>query len=186
MFKSKKKKRQAGEVNTGSTADIAFLLLIFFLVTTQIASEVGIPMMLPSKDSEPHMTHINERNVYNVLINSNGELMLDEQRAEMSELSQKVKQFIDNRGVEDNLSQSPNKAVVSIKADRGTTYNSYIQALDGVKQAYNELRAEHLGLSTLDFAKLDLKNPIQREKFEQAKDAYPMMISEANPSQAVK
>ncbi len=185
MFKSQKKKRQAGEVNTGSTADIAFLLLIFFLVTTQIASDVGIPMMLPSNEPPSPIT-LNERNVLNVLINSNGDLMLDEQRAEMSELNQKVKEFIDNRGVKDNLSENPTKAVVSIKADRGTTYNTYIQALDGVKQAYNELRAEHLGLSPLDFAKLDLKNPIQREKFEQAKDAYPMMISEANPSQAVK
>ena len=185
MFKSKKKKRQAGEVNTGSTADIAFLLLIFFLVTTQIASDVGIPMLLPPKVEAQPVT-LNERNVLNVLINSDGDLMLDEQRAEMIDLSEKVKQFIDNNGVEENLSESPNKAVISIKADRGTTYNSYIQALDGVKKAYNELRAEHLGLSQLDFAKLDLKNPIQREKFEQAKEAYPMMISEANPSQANK
>ena len=160
------------EVNTGSMADIAFLLLIFFLVTTTIASEKGIMMKLPQKITHEFIIH--ERNVFNILINSNNEILAEEKRIELSQLKKEVKAFIDNRGKLENLSDAPDKAVVSIKTDRGTNYATYLAVLDEVKLSYNELRARYLGLPIADYLQLDDKNPDDKATIEKAKAAYPM------------
>ena len=182
MF-SKKKKRGKAEVNTSSTADIAFLLLVFFLVTTTINSEKGIAMILPPKDDIRMEIEIKERNVLNILINSNNDLLIEEIPAEMGVITEQVKAFITNNGKDPESSEKPAVAVVSIKADRGTDYKSYISALDAVKKAYNEIRAEKVGLTVAEFKALDLKDAEDRALYDEARETYPMMISEAEPTE---
>lgn len=177
----KKKRRESNEVNTGSTADIAFLLLIFFLVTTQIASDKGLLTLLPPK-AEPQDIITHERNVLNILANSNNALLIDDELSVIEEVRSKAKAFINNKGQYEELSVSPQKAIISIKTDRGTEYNTYIQVLGEVKAAYNELRAEHLQLSMKEYKKLKRKDVKDQELLEKAKKAYPMRISDAEPS----
>ncbi len=86
MLNKKKGNRPSAEVNTGSMADIAFLLLIFFLVTTTIASDKGIPVMLPPKVEQETDVKVKERNVFNVLINSNDMLLVEEEPMDLKGL----------------------------------------------------------------------------------------------------
>ena len=181
MFVLKKKRKQENEVNASSTADIAFLLLIFFLVTAQIQSDKGIFMILPPADQD-HRVDIKERNVLNLLVNSNNELMVDEELTAINQVKSKVKQHIDNHGRIDYLSEKPSKAIISVKTDRGTNYETYMTVLDQVKGAYNELRAAHLNLSLDEYNGLKKSDPKHKEMLEKAKEKYPMMISDAQPS----
>lgn len=178
------KKDRAAAVNAGSMADIAFLLLIFFLVTTTIASDKGIGMLLPPKDNE--VVPQNERNVLNVLVNTNGELLVDNELKEFSELKETIKTFVDNNDVIKTLSVSPQKAVVSLKTDRGTSYERYIAVLDEIKLSYNELRAKHLGVSLDTYKSLRADDAEEKEKLDDARKAYPMQISDAEPFDASK
>lgn len=180
MFASRKKKKTDNEVNTSSTADIAFLLLVFFLVTTQIQSDKGITMMLPPKVDQE--ITVKERNVLNILVNSNNHLMIEDELKETRDIKVMAKKHITNNGVLENFSENPKKAIISIKADRGTSYDAYIMVLDQVKETYAELRASHLGISLADYRKLSKKNPKDSELLQKAKEIYPMMISDANPS----
>ena len=91
-------KRQSSEVNAGSMADIAFLLLIFFLVTTTIASDKGIYVQLPPKPEDQVDVKLNERNIFNILINSRDMMLVEENPMEISELKAEVKKFITNNG----------------------------------------------------------------------------------------
>ena len=177
----KKNNRPAMEVNAGSMADIAFLLLIFFLVTTTINADKGIPMLLPP-DIPPTDVEIKKHNVFNVLVNSKNQLLVEEEPCSLDDLGQKVKKFITNNGEDPNLSDSPEVAVVSIKTDRGTSYNVYIKILDEVRLAYNELRSEFLGISAEEFLTLDLKDPANVEKRKEAQKAVPYRVSEAEPT----
>lgn len=181
MLSPRKQRRENNEVNTGSTADIAFLLLIFFLVTTQIASDKGVLVQLPAKAEEVDII-LKERNVLNILVNSNNELLIEEKITQAEEVRQVAKAFISNNGQDEELSASPQKAVISIKTDRGTEYNMYIQVLSEVKAAYAELRAAHLQLSLEDYNHLKRKDAKDRELLDKAKKAYPMRISDAEPS----
>lgn len=180
MLSSKKKRKQENEVNASSTADIAFLLLIFFLVTAQIQSDKGIFMLLPPKQDVE--VEFNKRNILNILVNSNNNLMIEDELRVSTDIKRIVKGFVTNNGVLENYSESPQKAIVSIKTDRGTTYDTYLEVLDLVKESYNELRANHLGLTLSDYSKLKRQNPKDRELLEKAKKAFPMQISDANPS----
>ena len=172
-------KERHTDVNAGSMADIAFLLLIFFLVTTTIATDKGIFMKLPIKDNE--VVNINERNIFNVLINSNNELLAENEVIPLIELKEKVKVFIDNNGVDINLSDSPKKAIVSIKTDRGTKYEVYLSIIDEILLGYRELRAKHLGISLETYLQLDSKIPEDKKLLKVAREAYPMQISDAEP-----
>ncbi|GAB4329568.1 MAG: biopolymer transporter ExbD [Flammeovirgaceae bacterium] len=177
-----KGRRMKQEINAGSMADIAFLLLIFFLVTTTIASDKGVAVMLPPK-LENQEVKIKEKNVFNILINSKDQLLADNEVLELKQIKDKVKAFVDNNGVNPELSDSPKDAIVSIKTDRGTSYKMYIGVLDEVKKAYNELRAKSVGLSLEDYNKLDPKKPADEEKLDKAKEAYPYQVSDAEPSE---
>ncbi len=168
------------EVNTGSMADIAFLLLIFFLVTTTIETDKGIMMKLPNKITEE--VPLNKRNVFDILINSDNEILAEDERIELPQLKQKAKAFIDNKGRNEFSSDSPTKAVISIKTDRGTTYATYLSVLDELKLSYNELRAAHLHLSLEDYLKLDAKKINDKALLNDARKAYPMQISDAEPT----
>jgi biopolymer transport protein ExbD len=178
----KKKSRQKTEVNASSMADIAFLLLIFFLVTTTIASDKGIAVMLPPKQDNQADMKVNERNVFNILLNSQNQLLVEGEYGDLKGLSDKVKAFVDNNGADPKSSESPQDAVVSIKTDRGTSYNVYIMVQDEVRKAYNELRAKSVGLTVEDYLKLDPEKEKDKLLLDKAKKAYPAQISDAEPT----
>jgi biopolymer transport protein ExbD len=171
--------RAVPEVNAGSMADIAFLLLIFFLVTTTIDTDKGISIKLPPMPEENQPKNdirIKERNVLQVLVNANDMLLVDGQPSDIKELKRLAKDFIDNPSKNPELSESPQKAIISLKNDRGTSYNIYIQVHNELKAAYNELRdarARMLYGRGMDQLPESRQNEI--------KDYYRQVISEAEP-----
>lgn len=178
-----KKSRPAAEVNSGSMADIAFLLLIFFLVTTTIASDKGISVMLPPKKTDDIIDFkIKARNIFNVLVNSQDRLLVEEEPAQVEDLNLMVKAFITNEKKNPLSSDSPQKAVVSLKTDRGTSYEMYIRVYDELKRAYNETRADYLGITLTEYNALDKKDPDDKEMYDRARAKYPIQISDAEPT----
>src|SRR5688572_707092 len=106
-----RKNRAIPEINAGSMADIAFLLLIFFLVTTSIDSDKGIPIKLPPKVTEiPKDAIVKQRNVWEVLINRNDQLLVENNWMNIDQLCDATKNFILNAGNNPDLSESPLKA----------------------------------------------------------------------------
>ena len=174
--------RGGAEVNSSSMADIAFLLLIFFLVTTTIASDKGIPMVLPPKSDVQDEIKLKDKNIFKVLINSKDQLLVEGEPMEVEDIKKNCKKFLSNRGKDPSSSESPQKAVVSIKADRGTTYEKYLTVLDELTASYNELRAEFLGITLEQYLSLDMKKPKQKAAYNAARREYPLQISEAEPS----
>ncbi|MFT5144757.1 MAG: biopolymer transport protein ExbD [Rhodothermales bacterium] len=136
----KKKKRTEAEIPTSSMADIAFLLLIFFLVTTTIDVDTGIGMVLPPKledDVEP--PPIKERNVLKILVNETGMVLLEDQPSGANMVRGEVKKHVLNNGADLAYSEAPGKALISIKTARETPYENYIEVLDQVWMAYFEM-----------------------------------------------
>lgn len=177
-------KRASAEVNSGSMADIAFLLLIFFLVTTTIASDMGIAVQLPPDEENRDDVKIKERNIFNVLINSNDMLLVEDEVMDVTRLKAEAKKFINNKGADSKSSESPQKAIISLKTDRGTSYEKYIEVRDILKQAYAELRAEFLGvsMSEYEFIYENRKEGEYKEKYKSARAEYPEQVSDAEPS----
>lgn len=176
-----RKKRQAGEVNAGSMADIAFLLLIFFLLVSSIVTDKGLTLLLPpkSEDQERQEQEFNDRNVFKVLINSQNALLIEGERWESTEgLKEQVKKFVLNRGKDPNMSENPEKAVISLKTDRGTNYELYINVLDELQGAYYEIYANRAGVTPKEFRNMDSDNP----KWKKAREGIPMNISIAEPT----
>ena len=130
--------RRAGapEVSAGSMADIAFLLLIFFLVTTTIETDAGLDRMLPPIEPPDTDVVIKQKNIFQVNINKNGQLLADEELIELKDLREKAKAFLDNGGdgtcsycqgrKNAESSDNPSKAIISLKNDRETKYSTYI------------------------------------------------------------
>lgn len=171
------------EINSGSMADIAFLLLIFFLMTTTIAVDKGLAIMLPPKTDQKPVAPIAGRNLFKVYINSSDRLMAEgEVLANAGELKPMIQTFVLNRGASAELSDNPEKAVVSLKTDRGTSYKAYISALDEIQGAYYEIYGERIGLTAAGYRQLDLKDPEQRALHEKARAGIPMNISIAEPT----
>jgi len=121
MLVEKKKSRKT-EIPLASLADIAFLLLIFFLVTTTIDVDRGIGLTLPAKGQE---TEVRTKNITNLLINAQGQVLLDNEIVAVNDIS---------RLIEQKLEQNPN-LIVSVKTDRQTKYDVYVQVLDELKLA---------------------------------------------------
>ncbi len=178
----KKRSREVAEVPQAGMADIAFLLLIFFLVVTTIDVDTGIGMQLPpppDPDQEP--PPIRERNLMNILVNAQGFILINEERASLPEVKQLVMDFVDNqnRAQDPNLSESPRQAIVSIKTDRQTPYEIYIDMLDEVIGAYRQLRDEasmrEFGIPYRQYnARVSREDNVIREM-------YPQNISLAEP-----
>lgn len=173
-----KKPRTAPEVNAGSMADIAFLLLIFFLVTTTIDVDRGVLVKLPPwSDEPPEEMKLNTRNVYSVLVNANDQLLVRGEPQSVKTLKANAKEFIMNPRGLDNMAESPNKAIISLKNDRGTKYKTYLEVYNELKAAYNELREEEAqkrhGKSFVYLTK-DLQREIRAK--------IPLVISEAEPT----
>lgn len=185
-----KKKRDDVGVNASSMADIAFLLLIFFLVTTRIASEKGIYRDLsPKPEGEVPPVELNKRNVYKVIINSSNELLIEGDPGNMKQIKKDVKKHVSNYGVDPELSVSPKDAIISIKTDRGTDYTTYLTVLDEILQGYNELRAEYLTkelgekITVEDFLEISRQDTqVNKDRYKLAKDKYPLNVSDAEPT----
>lgn len=175
----KKRKRTEGEIPAASLADIAFLILIFFLVTTTIDVDTGIGLVLPpppQKNEQPPPIH--KRNMMKILVRSDGSVLVNDKPANIPDIKKEVMDFVDNHGKDPNLSESPDQAVVSIKSDRQTSYNIFVQVMDEVKGAYNQLRDN---LSRREYGVPYDMLPNDGEKQGSIKKAYPEKISEAEP-----
>jgi len=143
MAKTSSRDRMSNEVNAGSMADIAFLLLIFFLVTTTIVEDKGVLVKLPPwSDEPPDIQQLKTRNVYSVLVNAQNQLLVRGEPADLETLRENAKEFIMNPEKRPDMAEKPTKAIVSMKNDRGTKYATYLEVYNEIKGAYNELRNE--------------------------------------------
>lgn len=180
-----KNHRDAPVINAGSMADIAFLLLIFFLVSTTIPNDKGIVRQLPRKCIDPPCSDIlNERNILRIALNRNGELMVNDNLSMVSDLRDILKEFIDNNGDRScdychgngftDASDNPQSAVISLSSHRESSYKDYIAIQVELTAAFYELRETFVKNA---FGKeLASLSPYQ---LQQAKNAYPFLISEA-------
>ena len=176
-------KKSDREINVSSTADIAFLLLIFFLVATTMTVDKGLPIKLPSKIQPDKPIEIHDRNLFKILINSNNDLMVnDEIRNNAQGLKEEIKKFVMNDGKLPHLSDRPKDAVVSFKTNRGTDYSAFIDILDEIKGAYHEIYADQAGMSATAFRQLDTSKPTEYDIYMSAKEGIPMNISIAEPN----
>jgi len=139
LLEKRRDNREEGEIPTAGMADIAFLLLIFFLLVTTINVDTGIGMTLPPKLEDQDPPPVKERNLFNIRVNAQGELLVEGEMATIGQLRQRVKAHVTNFGEEPDLSVSPDDAVISIKTDAQTPYDTYIQVLDEVWMAYREI-----------------------------------------------
>ena len=198
-------RRAAPEVNAGSMADIAFLLLIFFLVTTTIETDSGISRKLPpmqEEDVEPQI--IKEKNIFEVIVNRNNELLVEDELMELGDLKEAAIAFLDNGGGvgeeacsycqgagDPASSDNPIKAVIMLVNDRQTEYGTYIAVTNELVAAYNELRnreAQRLYGKSFDEMEADYNDVTYtgdkeqlKERIERIRDMWPQKLSEADP-----
>ena len=190
-----RKKRKVPGLNGSSSADIAFLLLIFFLVTTSMDTDKGLsrrlPPPIPPDQQQDQEMDVKQRNVLQILINSNNQLLVGGEPMDVNELRNKAKEFIANK---EELANLPERIVtevaffgnypvtkyhvISLQNDRNTEYQAYIEVQNELVAAYNELRDE---ISKSKFGKnfADLMEDQQKA----VQSIYPQKISEAEPKQ---
>jgi len=194
-------KRSAPEVNAGSMADIAFLLLIFFLVTTTIETDTGLNRKLPPIEENTDPPVIKQKNIFTVLINKNDQLLVEDEVMDLKDLRQAAVEFLDNgagvgelscdycNGKKDpKSSDNPDKAIISLKNERETTYGTYISVQNELVAAYNELRNKRaLKLHGKTFIELQAdyddvnyrgNKTKLKEQIEKIKIEYPQKLSE--------
>ncbi len=192
----KPKNRSLSPINAGSMADIAFLLLIFFLVTTTIVADTGIGRLLAPDVTDRH-TDVPKRDVLEVLVNANDEIMLEGESIAIEQLREKAREFIKGYGGADTHPNFPrfketdspevikyfgegymvSRQVVSLQNSRETSYERYIYVQNELTAAYREVRDE-LSLEKFGKTYKDLTNESQ---IQAIKKIYPMRISEAEP-----
>lgn len=183
-------RRATPEINAGSMADIAFLLLIFFLVTTTMDVDTGIIRRLPPPVETPEDIKIKERNVMNVLVNKNDRLLVNGRPGDIRTLKDEAKKFMtpvvpDNPSYPETEVKSiplmgdihTSKGVISLKNDRGTSYDIYIRVQNELARAFNELRDE-LSLRYFGVRFTSLTN---EDQIKAINEAVPIRISEAEP-----
>lgn len=206
-------RRENSEINAGSMADIAFLLLIFFLVTTTMDVDSGISRKLSEKpplDYKPPI--IKMKNILEININRNDQLLVEDEVMELEDIKQTTIEFLDNGGgigktvdnvvgspcdycngkKSENSSDHPNKAIISVQSDRGTSYGMYITVQNELLSAYTELRniyaktqitGKYAGRTYEELLLLDAKdNDALKAVINEIKDAYPQIISDAEPT----
>jgi biopolymer transport protein ExbD len=182
-----KSKRCLPELSSGSMADIAFLLLTFYMMTTVIQDNKGLALLLPPFQNTPMDQPIPSKNLFTIQINSQDQLMIEGEFVQsLDGLRNEIKDFILNNGKDKLSSASPDKAVVSIKTDRGTSYQSFLHALDEAQAAYYEIYGSRSGISSTEFRKLNLNNPTDKTIYEKARKGIPMNISIAEPTAVAK
>ena len=203
-------RRELPEINAGSMADIAFLLLIFFLVTTTMDVDTGISRKLPEKQQDDIKPPIlKEKNVFVVTVNRNNEILVEGDKfMTVDKIREEAIEFIDNGGGLGNpidgldpaecdwcegakspsSSDHPNKAVISLESDRGTSYGTYIAVQNELVGAYTDLRNrlsnKLYGVSYTQLLKDNKSQPSQslKDKITNIKTKYPQIISEAEPT----
>ena len=194
-------RKEAPEINAGSMADIAFLLLIFFLVTTTMNVDAGISRKIPKKQ-ETSEIDINERNVLEVNINKNNNLFVDGNTIQLEDLKQIAIDFIDNGAGLDihkkscdwcngkkikTSSDHPTKAIISIKTDRTTNYGTYVAVLDVLNSSYSHLRNKlsvklyNQNYTTLlkAYKKSNNKDKDLQKIIKLIRTKYPLLLSDA-------
>ena len=201
--------RKSPDVNAGSMADIAFLLLIFFLVTTTIETDSGINRKLPPMEDQIDPPIIREKNIFTVVVNKYSQILVEEKLTDIKDIRRLAMDFLDNGGGRGDeacdyckgdrnprSSDNPDKAVISLKNDRETPYKSYIAVQNELVAAYNELRDrefknrypnEGLTYFEADFIYSDPRTTVAhktnlKEKLDVVKKLYPQKLSEAEPS----
>ncbi|MFK8164609.1 MAG: ExbD/TolR family protein [Lewinella sp.] len=167
----KKTRRESPAVNAGSMADIAFLLLIFFLVTTTIQEDQGVLVKLPIWAPDEEIVQANSENVLTVMVNKNDFLLIEDNSAEVNDIPRLLREHVISP------LRKPNQAVVSLTHDRGTSYARYLEIYDALKTGYilmwDDLANRRFG------ARFDMLDAAQQRSI---KDEIPMIISEAEPS----
>jgi len=188
-----RKKRTMPQVNSASTADMAFILLIFFLTATSMGTDKGLARQLPPPvpdEFKNQETNIKKRNVLRILINSQNQLLCQGEYLNIKLLRKKTKEFIENKNDDMDMPQkvilkdlpflgnvmATKNHVVSLQSDRGTEYEVYIAVQNEIVAAYNELRNE-FSLANFNKPYEDLDE--ERQKVVRA--VYPQKISEAEP-----
>lgn len=187
-------------MNAGSMADIAFLLLIFFLVTTTIETDAGLDRMLPPIEPPDTDVVIKQKNIFTVNINKNGQLLVEEELMDLKNLREAAMAFLDNGGDgtcnyckgrrDESSSDNPTKAIISLKNDRETKYGTYITVQNEIVGAYNDLRnREAQRLFGSDFTEMEARylNPETpqeirdelKDKVQKVQDLFPQKFSEA-------
>lgn len=182
-------KRPTGQFSAASMADIAFLLLIFFLVATTMDIDTGLSRQMPPYNPEQESDEvIKERNVYVVLINANDQLMVEGKPMDVYKLREATKEFIVNPQDKANLPEKRqteidyfgdvmvSKGIISLMNDRGTSYGIYIKVQNELIAAYNEVRDE---VAMQKFGK-HFEN-LPKDKQDAIRKFYPQIISEAEP-----
>lgn len=183
--------KKVPEINATSTADIAFLLLIFFLMTTTMNVDTGLQRMLPPMPPDENPTdapEVKKRNVFTVLINKSDKLLVRGEPMDLSLLKNKTKEFVMNPNNDSNMSDHKEKdipmvgkfmvseGVVSLQNDRGTSYSMYMKVQNELVAAYNELRED---LSRSIFGKP--YDRLSKDEQDAIGKAIPSRISEAEP-----
>ena len=197
-----RKKRELTEINAGSMADIAFLLLVFFLVTTTMDTSWGLARKLPPPilENQPDPPPIKDRNVFVVLANSNDQLLVEGQLMEIRDLRAAAKEFIANPQKKEKLPEFKeddvpifgtmmvSKQVISLQNDNGTSYKLYIQVQNELAAAYNELRddlaMQKFGVSYTaleETAKSEGGTDLDKQRVKAIRGVFPQRISEAEP-----
>ncbi len=184
-------KRSVPGLNTSSTADIAFLLLCYFLMTTTMGSQTGLSRRLPPMPDENQKAQdqkVNRRNIIIVKINSADRLLAGSEPIDVSQLKDKIKVFLTNPTNDPNLPElemkeieglgqrKVSRGVISLQNDRGTSYQAYIAVQNELVKAVNELRDE---ASMAEFGKVFIA--LNDDQQSIIKDLVPQQISEAEP-----
>ncbi len=189
-------KRNAEGINASSSADIAFLLLIFWLTTTTMNSDKGLQRRLPPMPDENQQQEdvkVNRRNIIQVKINSNDRIIAGGQIMEIFEIKDKIVEFVTNpmnletlpekemKEIEGFGQYAVSKGVVSLQNDRGTSYNAYLQVQNELVKAFNEIRDD---FAVKNYGKK--YNALDEDKQKIIREAIPQSISEAEPKDISK
>ena len=187
------KKRKTPGINGSSSADIAFMLLIFFLITTSMDTDKGLarrlPPPVPKDQKKNEEMDIKKRNILVVLINSNNQILCNNEFIDIKQLREKVRNFIENPYNDEHMPEKTEvdvpffgkqmvtkNHVISLQNDRGTEYQAYIDVQNELAAAYNELRDK---VSRAKFGKAFADLDEDQQKAVQM--IYPQKISEAEP-----
>ena len=184
-------KKKVPAMNTSSTADIAFLLLCYFLMTTTMGSQTGLSRRLPpmpDKNQKVEDQKVNRRNIIQVKINSADRILAGSEPIDISQLKDKIKEFLTNPADDPNLPEKEiknieglgeypvSKGIISLQNDRGTSYQAYIAVQNELVKAVNELRDD---FSRRQYGKVFAL--LDEDTQGIVKEAVPQYISEAEP-----
>jgi len=188
--------RKTPEINSSSTADMAFILLCFFLMTTTMDQDKGLQRRLPpmpDPNQKVEDQKVNRRNIIIVKINSADRLLAGSEPMDVSQLKDKIKEFLTNPNNDPNLPEKEeieienfgpcmvSKGVISLQNDRGTSYQAYMAVQNELVKAVNELRDEW---AMANYGKLYIK--CSEEEQGVVRKAIPQNISEAEPKDVSK